>query len=232
MIPELEQLLIIQDRDQKMLQLKSELKRLPLEEESAKLRLVNDQASKDKIEKLIQVNEVGIKSLELDIETRRDTISKLKVQQFETRKNDEYQALNHEIDRYQDDISNLEDSEIELMESGEQLTVELTQAKKTLQDTQGIVDKEIKIINERRGHCDNLLNETSKERQSMASTVDPDLLKAFERIFSSKKGDAIAELENAVCAGCHMKVTPATAIAVRASKDIAHCDQCGRMLYD
>ena len=121
--------------EEKILQLKSELKRLPLEEESAKLRLVDDQASKDKIDKLIQVNEVGIKSLELDIETRRDTISKLKVQQFETRKNDEYQALNHEIDRYQDDISNLEDSELELMESGEQLATELTQAKKTLQDT-------------------------------------------------------------------------------------------------
>mgnify|MGYP001329359923 FL=1 len=145
MIPELEQLLIIQDRDQKILALKSDLERLPREEENAKLRLVGDQQAKDKIKGSIQVNEVAINSLELQIATRRDTIAKLKVQQFETRKNDEYQALNHEVDRYQNDISNLEDNEIKLMEVGEELTAELTLAKETLQSTQDIVDKEIKI---------------------------------------------------------------------------------------
>lgn len=231
MIPELEQLLVIQDRDQTILALKSDLERLPQEEESAKLRLVGDQSSKEKIEQEIKENEVAIKSLELEIETRRDTIAKLKVQQFETRKNDEYQALNHEIERYQKDISGLEDNEIELMECGEKLSAELTQATATLQSTQDIVDKEIKIINERRSHCNNLLSETSAERQTMASAVDPDLLNEFERIFISKKGDAIAELDKGVCKGCHMKVTPATAAAARASKKIAHCDQCGRMLY-
>jgi predicted nucleic acid-binding Zn-ribbon protein len=231
MIPELEQLLIIQDRDQKILALKSDLERLPREEENAKLRLVGDQQAKDKIKGSIKVNEVAINSLELQIATRRDTIAKLKVQQFETRKNDEYQALNHEVDRYQNDISNLEDNEIKLMEVGEELTAELTLAKETLQSTQDIVDKEIKIINERRAHCDNLLNETSAERQTLVSTVDADLLNEFERIFNSKKGDAISEMENGVCTGCHMKVTPATAAAARASKNIAHCDQCGRMLY-
>jgi len=231
MIPELEQLLIIQDRDQKILQLKTDLERLPREEESAKMRLIGDQQSKEKIEKSIKENEVAIKSLELEVQTRRDTISKLKVQQFETRKNDEYQAINHEIDRYNKDISSLEDNEIELMEAGEQLTSELNQAKETLQSTQDIVDKEINIINERRTHCDNLLLETSTDRKEIASSIDPDLLEEFERIFSSKKGDAIAELENGVCTGCHMKVTPATGAAVRAAKEIAHCDQCGRMLY-
>ena len=79
MLPELEQLLVIQDRDQKILNLKSDLERLPKEEENAKLRLVGDRTSKEKIEQEIKENEVGIKSLELDIETRRDTISKLKV---------------------------------------------------------------------------------------------------------------------------------------------------------
>ena len=231
MLPQIEQLLVIQDRDQKILALKSDLERLPHEEENAKLRLVGDRTSKEKIEQVIKENEVAIKSLELDIETRRDTISKLKVQQFETRKNDEYQALSHEIERYQADITSLEDNEIELMEGGEKLSAELSQATETLQSTQDIVDKEIKILNERRTHCNNLLNETSMERKTMASTVDPDLLNEFERIFSSKKGDAIAELDKGVCKGCHMKVTPATAAAARASKKIAHCDQCGRMLY-
>jgi predicted nucleic acid-binding Zn-ribbon protein len=231
MLPELEQLLVIQDRDQKIRSLGIDLKRLPHEEENAKLRLIGDQASKDKIKQTIKENEVAIKSLELDIETRRDTIAKLKIQQYETRKNDEFQALNHEIDRYKTDISNLEDNALELMEVSEQLTSELSQAKETLNNTQQIVDKELALINERRTHCTSLLNETNADRITIASAIDPDLLNEFERIFLSKKGDAISELEHRICTGCHMKVTPATASAVRASKQIAHCDQCGRMLY-
>jgi len=231
MLPELEQLLVIQDRDQKILTLNSDLERLPHEEENAKLRLIGDLKAKEKIEQQIKENEISIKSLELDIETRRDTIAKLKVQQFETRKNDEYQAMNHEIERYQKDILGLEDNEIELMEKGETLMESLKQAEDALQKTQEIVDKEIQIINDRRSHCLNQLDETSKDRKSLALSVDPDLLNEFERIFTSKKGDAIAELVNGVCTGCHMKVTPTTAAAVRAAKSIAHCDQCGRMLY-
>ena len=231
MLPELEQLLVIQDRDQKILTLHSDLERLPHEEENAKLRLIGDLKAKETIAQQIKENEISIKSLELDIETRRDTIAKLKVQQFETRKNDEYQAINHEIERYQKDILGLEDNEIELMEKGEILTESLRKAEETLQKTQDIVDKEIQIIHDRRSHCKKQLDETSEDRKSLASSIDPDLLNEFERIFKSKKGDAIAELVNGVCTGCHMKVTPATAAAVRASKSIAHCDQCGRMLY-
>ena len=231
MLPELEQLLVIQDRDQKIRALEADLERLPHEEENAKLRLVGDRDTKDKIEQSIKENEVAIKSLELDVETRRDSIAKIKVQQFETRKNDEFQALNHEIDRYKADISSLEDNELELMEVADQLTAEFNQAEETLNSTQQIVDKELALINERRSHCTSLLSETNADRKTISSAIDPDLLNEFERIFLSKKGDAIAELEHGVCTGCHMKVTPATASAVRSAKKIAHCDQCGRMLY-
>ncbi len=39
MLPEIEQLLIIQDRDQKITKLNSDIERLPLEEQQAKQRL-------------------------------------------------------------------------------------------------------------------------------------------------------------------------------------------------
>ena len=44
--------------------------------------------------------DLKVKKIDMDSETRRTTIKRLKVQQFETRKNDEYQAFNHEITRY------------------------------------------------------------------------------------------------------------------------------------
>ena len=59
------------------------------------------------------------KSLELDVGTRSESIARLKTQQYETRKNDEFSAMGREIERYQNEISALEDQELELMEQAD-----------------------------------------------------------------------------------------------------------------
>ena len=121
MLPEIEQLLIIQDRDQKITKLNSDIERLPLEEQQAKQRLKTVIESVNSAESNIKANEVEISKIELDIDTRKDSITKLKNQQLETKKNEEFAAMEHSITNYQDEISKLEDSQIELMEKGEEL---------------------------------------------------------------------------------------------------------------
>ena len=230
MLPELEKLLVLQDRDKRIAALAADLERLTREEQAAQLRLSSDQRAVVAIEDHIKENEVAIKNLELDINTRKDTLAKLKVQQFETRKNEEFQALGHEIERYGAEITKLEDRELELMEEGESLNGELDAARAALAGTQEIVDKEVAMIHQRRGQCKTQMVETKADRENLATQIDPDLLDEFERLFKSKKGDAVAELEGGVCKGCHMKVTPVTSSAVAAEQHVAHCDTCGRML--
>ena len=41
--------------------------------------------------------------------------ARLKTQQYQTRKNDEFQAIGHEIERYENEIRKIEDEELELM---------------------------------------------------------------------------------------------------------------------
>ena len=118
MLEELENLLIIQDRDQKVKDLEAELERMPVEKEQACLRLTNVKEAVSTVEETIMGNEVAMKNIELDVNTRKDSIAKLKVQQFETRKNEEFTAMEHEIDRYSEEITQLEDSQLELMEKG------------------------------------------------------------------------------------------------------------------
>lgn len=232
MLPDLQQLLVIQDRDQRIKELNADLERLPLEEDNAKLRLSDDTKAVADAKVTIQENDVAIKALELDIETRRDSIAKLKVQQFETRKNEEYQALGTEVERYQGEIDGLETSELELMEKADELKAALAEAEAGLARTQEVVNTELGDIDERRKVCAAQLSETEEDRKKLGEAIDADLLDEFERIFKSKRDRAIAPLENGVCQGCHMKVTPATAVDVRAEKSIAHCDQCGLMLYN
>lgn len=231
MLPEIEQLLIIQDRDQKITKLNSDIERLPLEEQQAKQRLKSVIESVNSAESEIKGNEVEISKIELDIDTRKDSITKLKNQQLETKKNEEFAAMEHSITNYQDEISQLEDSQLELMEKGEELNNSLEEANDIHAKEQKVVDAELAIIKERKIQFSKKIEELKSDREKIASNIDNDLLDQYNRIFKSKKGVAVSELINDICSGCHMKVTPTTAGMVRAEKVVSTCDQCGRILY-
>ena len=231
MLPEIEQLLIIQDRDQKITKLNSDIERLPLEEQQAKQRLKSVIESVNSAESEIKSNEVEISKIELDIDTRKDSITKLKNQQLETKKNEEFAAMEHSITNYQDEISQLEDSQLELMEKGEELNNSLEEANDIHAKEQKVVDAELAIIKERKIQFSKKIEELKSDREKIASNIDNDLLDQYNRIFKSKKGVAVSELVNDICSGCHMKVTTTTAGMVRAEKVVSTCDQCGRILY-
>jgi predicted nucleic acid-binding Zn-ribbon protein len=231
MLPELEQLLILQDKDQIIRRLKLDLKRLPADQERAKDKLSADTEAVRAAKERVQLNEVAIKNLELQIQTRRDTIAKLKVQQFETRKNDEYTALGHEVERYGRDATKLEDDEIVLMEKAEVLKGELAEHQKDLAATQARVEDELKQIADRQKHVTEQLAEFEGIRKGLAAQSDPDLLERYDRIFNHRGDAAIVELNAGICRGCNMKVTPACISAAKADKSLVTCSNCGRFVY-
>ena len=87
-----------------------------MEDKLATARLLLDQAKQR-----AQNNEVERRKLQLDVEGKRTAIGRFKTQQQQTRKNDEFQALNNEIKHAEDNIQALEDRELELMEQAEAL---------------------------------------------------------------------------------------------------------------
>jgi predicted nucleic acid-binding Zn-ribbon protein len=233
MLEAVEHLLVLQDRDTHLRRLRQDLLRLPREEELGKARLAAEQSRCDAARDRLRENELSMKALELEIETRRQTISRLKSQQFETRKNEEYRAILHEIERYEKEVSQFEDRELDLMEKAEQLQSELARARSTLATVQKQVEVELAALAERRTGEESRLREIEQERNGLAAGIDSDALRLYERIFKSKGDCAVVELdpETGTCGGCHMKVTTSTLHKARAAKEITHCEQCGRILY-
>lgn len=233
MLPEIESLLILQGKDQAIRKLRRELQRIPLEEDDARGRLRDDQAAVAAVKEKLLNNEVAIKKLELDIETRRTTVTRLKNQQFETKKNEEYRALGNEVVRYEGEVSRLEDQQLELMEVADGLKVALQEAQRKLDSSQNLVDDELAQLAARRDNCEAQIAQVITERAAAAAKVDDDLLSRYDRTLASKKDAALVPLQHGTtCGGCHMKITSATASAVKAEKVvIVTCEQCGRILY-
>jgi len=148
---ELEQLLILQDRAQKMRQMEAELRSLPLErrslEDQSTAASASLEASKDKARHV----EVQKKNLELDIATRNESIARLRTQQYETRKNDEFAAMGREIERYQKEISDLEDQELNLMEQADLLKAQTAMEETQTSATKSSIAKQVRISMENRG---------------------------------------------------------------------------------
>lgn len=231
MHPELEKLLVLQDRQQKIKQIDTEIKTVPLQRRSLESQLAESAGNLEALKQKARQVEVDRKRLELDVATRSESVARLKTQQFQTRKNDEFQAIGHEIERYSNDIRKLEDEELELMEHAEKLKGEVDVAEKAAKGTKESISRQLNDLEEKSKTLETRLQELSKERGDLAGKVDEDLLNRFERLFASKGDAAIVAVEHGVCTGCHMKLTTATVKDAEAGKEIVSCEQCGRILY-
>jgi uncharacterized protein len=231
MHPEIPKLLQLQERDQKIRSLQKDLKDIPKHEAAAKAQLAGDTQAVETAQQGCREIEVKIKSLELDIQTRRNSIKRIQDQQFETRKNDEFQALGVEIQRYEGDIGKLEDQELELMETLEQAKAKLTTAQAKFQLTETHVNNDLKVLHERMSGVQQRLTELQAERVQLVGPIDPTALDLYNRLFAKKPDAAVSPLENGICGGCHMRVVSGTIQTAKAAESLAQCESCGRILY-
>jgi uncharacterized protein len=230
--PELEQLLVLQDRQQKIRQIENEIRTVPLQRKNLERQLADNAAAVDTLKQRARQLEVDRKKLELDVGTRQESITRLKTQQYQTRKNDEFQAIGHEIERYENEIRKIEDNELEVMDQADKLKVQLTAEEKKAATAKDSISRQLVDLEEKSKMLESRLQELSKSRAELATTIEEDLLNRFDRLFKSKGDAAVVALEHEVCTGCHMKVTIATVMRVKAGKEIVSCEQCGRILYD
>ncbi len=229
---ELEKLLILQDRDQKIRQIGTEIETVPLRRKSLEAQLAASRASLEALKQKARQVEMDRKKLELDVGIRSETIARLKTQQYQTRKNDEFQAIGHEIERYENEIGKIEDEELELMVLADKVKADLADEEKKAAEAKDSIARQTADLDEKSKALDSQLKALTTERSELAGKIDEDLLGRFERLFKSKGDAAVVAIEHGVCTGCHMKVTTATASQVRAGKELISCENCGRILFD
>jgi len=231
MLPEVEKLLRVQHHDQKIKTIDKELAGIPVEEADIRDKLVEDQRAVEAAKLEMQHTEVAVKNLEIDVATRRDSITKLKMQQFETRKNEEFQRMGTEIERYTAEIAGLEDREMELMEKADIQRKALDIARGKLKENEISVKEELEDLAELAAKLKADRAAEVAEREQHAGAIEEHVIDNYNRLFKSKNGMAVVGLVDEVCQGCHMKVVKSTVVEVKGENRLAHCENCGRILY-
>ncbi|MFH1067811.1 MAG: C4-type zinc ribbon domain-containing protein [bacterium] len=228
----LETLLVLQDRDTALLKASRDLERIPQEAVELERKLEEEAKELEQHKLATQKLEVKRKELEVQVEALKARIGKYRQQQLETRKNEEYQALGHEIERAEAEIHQLEDTELDLMERYEvaqkEVAEEAAQAQSRFQAIR-VLQVDLK---KRQETLAVRQKELQAEIAELEQKADPVAMGRYRRILASKKDAALVPVmhEN-TCGGCHMKLTPQIVLSTKANTELVSCEQCGRLLY-
>jgi predicted nucleic acid-binding Zn-ribbon protein len=231
MLETIEKLLILQDRDRSILQLRGELDRIEPQRQMFNLRTSGAQAGLDAAKTRAKQLESDRKKLELEVESKKQQIEKYANQQFQTKKNEEYRALAHEIELCKQAIVKLDDQQIELMEQAEAAQKEVQAANQTLAEARKVADGQIAEMAKREESLKKELAGLESNRAELLAAVDPAAGSRYERLLKNKGATVVVGVQHGVCGGCHMKLPAQILVTCQAQSEVVTCINCGRILY-
>lgn len=232
----LEQLLVVQDHDLRVTQLRTRRAGLPERAEAAEVAAAR--AALD--ERMARVDEQRHR-VERDQARLDDEVASLRAKAEQADKAlyggsvtgaAELQALQEQVASLQRRIGELEDQELELMVARDPLDEEasaIAAEQAVLADRAEALATRITVAE---AEIDAEIEQEEAARAEAAAAVDPDLLAEYEALRAQRGGIGVARLEHGTCQGCHMKLSAVELDRIKGLPADAriHCEDCGRIL--
>ena len=227
----IEKLLVLQERDRRILRVREELARLEPDRREFQARTAATQAALDAAKAKGKQIETDRKKLELEAESRKQQIERYALQQFQTKKNEEYRALAHEIDTCKRNITELEDRQLELMEQSETLQKQIAAAQREAAEARLLAEGQLREMAAREQSLREELTALESNRTQLTAMIEERVLRQYEHILRHKGDKVVVGIEHGVCGGCHMRFPVQLMVSCQAAKDLVTCPNCGRILY-
>jgi hypothetical protein len=228
--PALDKLLILQDRDGKRLNLEAQLKATPRDIAAVEQRIAAEKAEIDTARTEMKGLEVKKKALEAEIGAAGDKAAKYRTQQLSVKKNDEYQAIGHEIENMEAAIGALEEKELGIMYSIDEAKKKFATAEAAHKQNIAGHEARIRDLHTRETSLTAELAQAQAAVAAARAPVDAPSLKIYDRI-AARGLPACVPIHEGKCGGCHLKVSSESDSDSRKGEKLATCDQCGRIVY-
>jgi predicted nucleic acid-binding Zn-ribbon protein len=230
MLPELQSLLELQKADREILRLNEEIAALPKRVAAIEEKLAGTKAVLERARTAVKTEEAAKRKYESTILDLQQKISKYRDQSLDVKTNEQYRALQQEIDFAQKEIGNTEDKILELMLNADARDKEVKSAEAELKEETADIEKEKKEARERTAEDEKLLAEWNAKRTQMRSAVPDDLLRHYDRVVKLRR-TGLSEVRDHKCMACQVMLRPQTYNEVRAGTSVMICDSCQRILF-
>jgi predicted nucleic acid-binding Zn-ribbon protein len=142
MLPEIENLLHLQDADKEIRRLQEEVAELPKRVAAIEKKLAATQLQLEKAQAAVKADEASRRKFDSNITDLRGKISKYRDQSLAVKTNDQYKALLQEIQFAEKEITENEDKILELMVNADARDKEVKAAQAELKAEAAEIEKE------------------------------------------------------------------------------------------
>lgn len=231
MNPDLRSLITLQNIDQRIISLRKQIAEIP----------DKAQASRAEHQQMAQAHQSRValdqelakrrRTRESEVEMMQTRLSRLKDQLMTVKTNKEYTAMLHEIQTAEQQIHLAEDGILEIMEQMESMEGKLLQAGNELKTREAELEVEIRNAEQLIPMLETEVQRLGEEKKALEGRIDADLLGRYRRIADARKGIALAEAREELCAACHVRIRPQVLADLLRTEEIHVCDSCSRILF-
>jgi uncharacterized protein len=231
MNPDIHLVIRLQDLDRRISELEKEIAALPKHVATIEKALDSHLRRLDGDRAALTANQRERKKLEGDVQVQEQKISKLRDQMLGAKTNEQYRAFQHEIEYCQNEIRRHEDRALDLMGASEPLEAAVKTAEAALKVEKEDVDAEKRKAQDRTATDKKFLAEALTLRAEAAGQVPAELMRLYDRVKRKWPGQPLAEVQDAQCTRCFIKLRPQHFQNLRGATDVLTCESCGRILF-
>ena len=229
---DLKHLIRIQSIDLSIQEIRTNIDKFPSISKALDAKLSASKAALAAAQEKSKTDQTTRKKLEIEVGVFEAKISKYREQMLSVKTNEEYRALQKEIEHAQLAIRKVEDSIISLMLEAESSQNEIKAAEARLKEDQQLVSQERNHLESEHQKEATALEGYLSERKEIETQISADLLPRYDRVRKFRGGIGISPARDYVCEVCQVRIRPQVFQEIRKNDKIIACDACQRILYD
>jgi predicted nucleic acid-binding Zn-ribbon protein len=226
----LKQLEELQTHDAKIQELEQSLKAIPI-------KLAATQTDLARVEALLTTEGQALgetekyyaeqKSLVTDDEMN---VAGAKHKLTQAKNSKEYMAAQREIEQRRESLASREGEIGKLVEAVDAKKKLLADRAADTAALRASIAKDAEVARGRMAEIEGKIAELRVERDKLAASVKPDILKRYGAI-RMRRGLAVVSVRNGTCQGCNMNIPPQLYIVLQRGQTIEVCPSCSRIVY-
>ncbi len=231
MIPDLKNVIELQQVDLKIGELTKQIESLPAQIQTLTSRLDEFIHAQEERKKRLAANLHERKELDGDIKEIQQKISKHKDQLYQVKTNDQFRAMTKEIEGEEAKVRGIEDSILEKMLEAEEIQKQVQEAAGRLEREKASVAAEVARLEAEQQADENERRTLQVQRSQIQDGLSESTRNIYQRGRQTRRGIAVAEVREGLCTACNVLLRPQIYNEVRTNEMLLTCENCGRIIY-
>jgi predicted nucleic acid-binding Zn-ribbon protein len=169
--------------------------------------------------------------LQLEIDSAIERVKELKGKQAQVKKNQEYQALTHEIKQAEINLEKQKHALVQKKEDSKENDEQMEALQQKIETDKEALLSKARDARKPLQEFQTKLNRCKKIRQELTRDIKPDALELYARLMKTRAPRAVVTANGNVCSGCNINLPPQVVGDIMKADRLVICENCARILY-